>query len=123
MSNGKIIANGGDLEHFAVPYTEQNILPEDKVLIDSTQALQIAESLIPSTAPRTEEGEPAEITAIRKASTFPFPSATAKFPPLPGLGTSSDSVPPDESDREGFLKKLLLLGALGLVVLVAAGFA
>ena len=47
VSNGKIINNGGDLEHFAVPYTEQNIMPEDKVTIDSTQALQIAEALIP----------------------------------------------------------------------------
>lgn len=47
VSNGKIIKNGGDLEHFAAPYNEENILPEDKILIDSTQALQIAESLIP----------------------------------------------------------------------------
>jgi serine/threonine protein kinase len=47
VSNGKIIKNGGDLEHFAAPYNEQNILPEDKVLIDSSQALQIAQGLIP----------------------------------------------------------------------------
>jgi serine/threonine protein kinase len=47
VSGGKIVTNGGDLEHFAAPYSEQNILPEDKILIDSTQALQIAESLIP----------------------------------------------------------------------------
>jgi hypothetical protein len=47
VSNGKIIKNGGDLEHFAAPYSEQNVLPEDKVMIDSTQALQIAEGLIP----------------------------------------------------------------------------
>ena len=47
VSGGKIINNGGDLEHFAVPYSEQNIMPEDKILIDSTQALQIAEALIP----------------------------------------------------------------------------
>jgi len=47
VSSGKIVTNGGDLEHFAAPYSEQNILPEDKILIDSTQALQIAESLIP----------------------------------------------------------------------------
>jgi serine/threonine protein kinase len=47
VSNGKIIKNGGDLEHFAAPYNEQNVLPEDKVLIDSTQALQIAQGLIP----------------------------------------------------------------------------
>jgi serine/threonine protein kinase len=47
VANGKVIKNGGDLEHFAVPYTEQNILPEDKVLIDSGQALQIAQNLIP----------------------------------------------------------------------------
>jgi serine/threonine protein kinase len=47
VSNGKIVTNGGDLEHFAAPYTEENILPEDKILIDSTQALQIAESQIP----------------------------------------------------------------------------
>ncbi len=47
VSSGKIIKNGGDLEHFAAPYSEQNVLPEDKVLIDSTQALQIAQELIP----------------------------------------------------------------------------
>jgi len=47
VNSGKIIKNGGDLEHFAAPYSEQNVLPEGKVLIDSTLALQIAQSLIP----------------------------------------------------------------------------
>jgi|GEM_PF-1072015 len=47
VNSGKIIKNSGDLEHFAIPYSEQNVIPEAKVLIDSTLALQIAQSLIP----------------------------------------------------------------------------
>jgi hypothetical protein len=70
-------------------------------------------------SPKGAEAEPAEITAIRKASTFPFPSPTAKFPPLPGLSTSAASEPPESAAREGFLKKLLLIG--GAVFLLLAG--
>ncbi len=79
--------------------------------------------LAPVGPPSGTYEEPAEITAIRKASTFPFPSPTAKFPPLPGLGASIASEPPEVPAAEGFLKKLLLIGALFIVLLAAAGFA
>ena len=78
--------------------------------------------LAPAIAPLKPEEEPAEITAIRKASSFPFPPPTAKFPPLPGLSTSVDSVPPEISEQEGLLKKLLLIGVLLIVLLAAAAF-
>lgn len=70
-------------------------------------------------SPKGAEAEPAEITAIRKASTFPFPAPTAKFPPLPGLSTSAGSEPPESTAPERLLKKLLLIG--GLVLLLLAG--
>jgi serine/threonine protein kinase len=47
VGDGKTIKDGEDLADFATPYQEQHILPEDKLLIDSTQALQIAQGLIP----------------------------------------------------------------------------
>lgn len=79
--------------------------------------------LSPVTAsPFDKEGEPAEITAIRKASTFPFPAPTAKFPPLPGLGTSVGTEPTEAVAPEGFLKKLLLIGAV-VFLLLAGGAA
>ena len=79
--------------------------------------------LAPSVTPKGAEDEPAEITAIRKASTFPFPSPSAKFPPLPGLGASADPSSPESSNQESFLKKLLLFGALAIFILAGAGFA
>ena len=79
--------------------------------------------LAPTAAVGGVEEEPAEITAIRKASTFPFPPPTAKFPPLPGLGTPDDSAPPEAEAPESFLKKLLLIGVLGILLLASAVFA
>jgi hypothetical protein len=77
--------------------------------------------LAQAAAQRSAEPEPAEITAIRKASTFPFPSPTAKFPPLPGLSTSADSIPPEPIDSAGLVKKMLLIGGLVLVLLAGGG--
>lgn len=73
-------------------------------------------SPVPASLTGTEE-EPAEIAAIRKASTFPFPSPTAKFPPLPGLGATGGTEPTETAAPEGFLKKLLLIGAVVLLLL------
>ena len=71
----------------------------------------------------TAEPEPAEITAMRKASTFPFPSPTAKFPPLPGLGAPGGTEPAELAAPESFLKKLLLIGGAAIVLLaVGAAF-
>jgi hypothetical protein len=78
--------------------------------------------LAPVVAPSGVEEEPAEITAIRKASTFPFPSPTVKFPPLPGLGNPEDSLPAEAESSEGRSKKILLVGMLVIVLLAAAGF-
>ena len=47
VENGKATAPGEDLAHTVLPYKEPDILPEDKLLTDSTQALQIAEALVP----------------------------------------------------------------------------
>ena len=47
VSGGKVVKTGEDLGDFASPYEEQHVLPEDKLLIDSSQALQIAQALIP----------------------------------------------------------------------------
>lgn len=78
----------------------------------------------PGLAPTIKAGstdeEPAEITAIRKASTYPFPAPTAKFPPLPGIATAADTAPQEATEQESFLKKLLLIGTL-VVVLLGAG--
>ena len=73
--------------------------------------------LAPTIIPNPTDEEPAEITAIRKASTFPFPSPTAKFPPLPGLAPTGDTAAPESVEQESFLKKLLLIGALVILVL------
>jgi hypothetical protein len=48
VSGGKVVKNGEDLVDFASPYTERMILPEEKVQKDSTDALQIAQTLAPS---------------------------------------------------------------------------
>lgn len=75
----------------------------------------------PGLAPDGDNAEPAEITAIRKASTFPFPSPTAKFPPLPGFTASAAEEESAAGGSEGFLKKLLLIGTLVILVLGAGG--
>ena len=78
--------------------------------------------LAPTIVPGAVEGEPAEIAAIRKASTFPFPAPTAKFPPLPGLGNGVDTSAPESSNQEGSLRKFLLFGTLGLLLLASGGY-
>jgi serine/threonine protein kinase len=47
VSDGKLVKAGEDFVDFASPYQEQDILSEDKVQKDSTDILQIAESLVP----------------------------------------------------------------------------
>jgi len=47
VSGGKVVKSGEDLVDFASPYSEQSILPEDKIGKDSSDALQIAQSLLP----------------------------------------------------------------------------
>jgi serine/threonine protein kinase len=47
VNGGRIIKTGEDLVDFASPYSESDVLPEDQVQKDSTDALQIAQGLIP----------------------------------------------------------------------------
>ena len=53
----KVVKNGVDYLHHFDPYTERDILPEDKLLTDSTQALQIAQQQIPTVVPSSSEVE------------------------------------------------------------------
>jgi serine/threonine protein kinase len=55
VAGGKAVNHGEDLADFASPYEESMVLPEDKLLIDSTQAEQIAESLVPGTVVSSSE--------------------------------------------------------------------
>jgi serine/threonine protein kinase len=47
VNGGKVVKTGEDLVDFASPYSDSVILPEDKIEKDSTDALQIAQGLIP----------------------------------------------------------------------------
>jgi hypothetical protein len=47
VNGGKAIRTGEDLVDFASPYGDSDVLPEEQIQKDSTDALQIAEGLIP----------------------------------------------------------------------------
>lgn len=47
VHDGKITKNGEDLAHSLSPFEESDIVPEDKLLTDSSQALEIAKALVP----------------------------------------------------------------------------
>jgi serine/threonine protein kinase len=55
VSDGKVIKDGEDLVHVAAPYSSSDILAEDEILKDSTDALQIAQGLVPGTAVSSSE--------------------------------------------------------------------
>ena len=55
VNGGKTIKNGEDLVDFASPYSDSAILPEDKIQKDSSDALQIAEDLIPGVTVSSSE--------------------------------------------------------------------
>jgi serine/threonine protein kinase len=55
VSQGKVVKNREDVANFVSPYSADNIMPEDKTLIDSTQALTIAESLAPGVTVSSSE--------------------------------------------------------------------
>jgi serine/threonine protein kinase len=55
VNQGKTVKDGEDLVDFASPYDEQAALPEDKLLVDSNQALQIAQGLVPDQAVASSE--------------------------------------------------------------------
>jgi hypothetical protein len=138
---GKAASDSGATPPFGIPASSEKKLPavlnapppKIKVampnaetwpaVLDAPPPVGLPPLSVPSRVASTE-AEPAEITAIRKASTFPFPQPTAKFPPLPGLGGTGGTEPGETENPEGFLKKALLIGgAVLLVLLVGAGFA
>ncbi len=47
VSDGKVVKNREDVANLVSPYSTDNIMPEDKTVIDSAQALTIAEGLVP----------------------------------------------------------------------------
>jgi serine/threonine protein kinase len=47
VSGGKVVKSGGDIADALRPYTEQLVLPESDIRIDSTDALQIAQTFAP----------------------------------------------------------------------------
>jgi hypothetical protein len=55
VNAGKVVKSGEDLVDFASPYSEQSVFPEDQIEKDSTDALQIAESLVPDATVTSSE--------------------------------------------------------------------
>jgi len=55
VTGGAVTKSGEDLVHVAAPYSNSDILAEDQILKDSTDALQIAEGLVPGTAVSSSE--------------------------------------------------------------------
>jgi hypothetical protein len=55
VNGGKTVKSGEDLVDFASPYSDSAVLPEDKIEKDSTDALQIAQALIPGVAVTSSE--------------------------------------------------------------------
>jgi serine/threonine protein kinase len=67
VSGGRTLKNGEDLVDFAAPYQEVSVLPEDKLLVDSTQALQIAQSLVPGATVSSSE-----LTLLQQKNSVPM---------------------------------------------------
>ena len=55
VNNGKVVKSGEDLVDFASPYSEETVLPEDQIGKDSSDVLQIAESLLPDVSVTSSE--------------------------------------------------------------------
>jgi hypothetical protein len=55
VSGGQVIKSGEDLVDFASPYSDSAVLPEDQIQKDSTDALQIAQALLPGTPVASSE--------------------------------------------------------------------
>jgi len=55
VNGGRVVKTGEDLVDFASPYDNGSIVPEDKIQKDSTDALQIAQGLIPGATVTSSE--------------------------------------------------------------------
>jgi serine/threonine protein kinase len=67
VTGGKAVKSGEDIADIPFPYEEQHVLPEDKLLIDSTQALQIAESLVAGVTVTSSE-----LTLLQQKNSVPM---------------------------------------------------
>jgi len=67
VNGGKAVKTGEDYIDLASPYSEQTVLPEDKIVKDSSDALQIAQGLIPD-APVTSS----EFTLMEQKNSVPM---------------------------------------------------
>jgi serine/threonine protein kinase len=67
VNGGKVVKNGEDALAFASPFSNSDVLPEDKIQKDSTDALQIAEGLIPG-VPVTNS----EFTLMQQKNSVPM---------------------------------------------------
>jgi hypothetical protein len=67
VTDGRAVKTGEDLADFATPYEEGHVMPEDKLLVDSTQALQIAQGLVPGV-----NVESAEYTLMQQKNSEPM---------------------------------------------------
>ncbi|MCE0521519.1 MAG: protein kinase [Methylacidiphilales bacterium] len=55
VSNGAVVKNGEDALAFALPFGSSDVLPEDKIQKDSTDALLIAQNLVPGATVTSSE--------------------------------------------------------------------
>jgi len=55
VNGGQVTKTGDDIVHVAAPYSDSDIIAEDQIQKDSTDALQIAEGLIPGVAVTSSE--------------------------------------------------------------------
>jgi len=46
VKDGRVVKNGADIWHPLSPFRQNDVIPNDKIVVDSTQALQIAQNLI-----------------------------------------------------------------------------
>lgn len=67
VNGGRVVKTGEDLVDFASPYGDGTVLPEDKIQTDSTDALQIAQGLIPG-VPVTSS----EFTLMQQKNSVPM---------------------------------------------------
>jgi len=67
VNGGKVVKTGEDLVDFASPYSDSAVLPEEKIEKDSTDALEIAQGLIPGV---TVIG--AEFTLMQQKNSVPM---------------------------------------------------
>jgi hypothetical protein len=64
VNGRRVVKNGVDIWHPLDPFHEEDIIPDDKLLTDSDQALQIAQQLIPGVAVSSSQFELVEKDSV-----------------------------------------------------------